>query len=172
VFSPPLSLGCASVCEICDIDIGEDEVLPDIVGKLGAVLPVGIRLQSARAPVHALGLLAKAKYNIVIYMEAPPTAERLQQLETLIDSGVLAIEKKTKRGQRNFEVEPKAVHTQMEYPGANELHVSCVLPLTGESALHPRDLVAAISNATRDAFRGRTSYTRVGFFLENNEPFT
>ena len=63
-FALPLSLGQSSDCEFMDIRIEGDMTDGEVMDRLNAVLPEGVKILSAAAPVHDAKEIEKAQYFV------------------------------------------------------------------------------------------------------------
>jgi radical SAM-linked protein len=94
----PLQLGCESVCEVLDVSILDAPA--DLPAALDPVLPEGLRVLSADAPVLGVGKIAWTEWALTFDAGA-------EAAETLLKSGRdLTVEKKTKRGLNPLDIAP------------------------------------------------------------------
>ncbi|MEG1719320.1 MAG: TIGR03936 family radical SAM-associated protein [Clostridia bacterium] len=101
VFSPPVSVGVSSLCEIADIKLLDDLEKNDILTALNSVSPSGILFVSAKEPVNKINKIAYAKYNISI-----KTTTTVKELENLKKSDRIIVVKKTKTKEIDFDIKP------------------------------------------------------------------
>lgn len=64
-FAAPLSLGYEGLHETMDLRLEEDVPMEELVSRLGAVLPEGLRALSAAAAVRKPGEVAAARYELL-----------------------------------------------------------------------------------------------------------
>ena len=83
-FALPLSLGQSSDCEYMDIRIEGDITDEEIMNRLNAVLPEGVKILSVSAPVYDAKEIEKALYFVKLVFKDAETskifAERAQTL--------------------------------------------------------------------------------------------
>lgn len=99
-FLLPLPLGQEGRREPLDIRI-EDDSMPfaDVVDRLNAVMPEGIRMLEACEPEYKSNLIAAAEYEIITEFASAGEAEGFAAgAQAVIASGVLNAEKRSKRG--------------------------------------------------------------------------
>ncbi len=94
----PLQLGCESVCEVLDVSILDAPA--DLPAALNPVLPEGLRVLSADAPVLGVGKIAWTEWALTF-------DSGTEAAEALLKSGKdLTVEKKTKRGLNPLDIAP------------------------------------------------------------------
>jgi len=94
----PLQLGCESVCEILDVSLLSGP--EDLPAALNPVLPEGLRVLSAAAPVLGVGKIAWSEWDLCFDAGA-------EEAEALLGAGKpLPVEKKTKRGVGELDLAP------------------------------------------------------------------
>ena len=87
-FALPLPLGAESVNDVMDIRVVGDIKNREIMEKLNAVLPEGLRITDCRNPVNKIRELTSAEY-LFFFSEATDLAD----VKTIIDGGALTTEK-------------------------------------------------------------------------------
>ena len=103
VFSLPLSVGTASLCEFMDFRLCEELVGEAVCERLNAVFPEGLHAIAAYAPQTKFSEIGWADYEIRI--EAVPSGEEEQRIREVL-SGPLPVEKTTKAGTRTVDIAP------------------------------------------------------------------
>ncbi len=101
VFSVPLSVGTASLCEFMDFRITEEVSGKEICDTLNAVFPEGLRAIEAYEPQTKFHDIGWADYEI--RMEIAGAAEKVSVVETALKAPIV-IEKTTKIGTRTVDV--------------------------------------------------------------------
>lgn len=92
VFSPPLSLGVLSDCEIIDIKTDEPMSGEDIKHRMSLAVPSDIRIIDAYEDGEKLNLIDSADYELFIPNEYVP------EFEKFISQDRIEVEKKAKKG--------------------------------------------------------------------------
>lgn len=152
----PLQLGCESVCEVLDVSLLEEE--GDVVSRLNAALPEGIRVLRAGAPSLPVKHIAWAEWELSF-----PSAEEAAAAEEVLRSPSLPVEKKTKRGMGTLDVAP---HLRLE---AREDRRLRILLRAGEPTVNTGDVRKALDASLPGETRMRS--LRLGFLKENMEAF-
>ncbi len=152
----PLQLGCESVCEVLDVSLLEEE--GDVVSRLNAALPEGIRVLRAGAPSLPVKHIAWAEWELSF-----PSAEEAAAAEEVLRSPSLPVEKKTKRGMGTLDVAP---HLRLE---AREDRRLRILLRAGEPTVNTGDVRKALDARLPEEARMRS--LRLGFLKENMEAF-
>lgn len=154
----PLSVGCASECELMDFQLTEDVDLQELPARLTAVMPEGITVQEAY-PAETKAKLLKwlrvaGRYE---YDRADP-AELAGKLAAFYAQETIVITRKTKRGEGEMDI----------VPAVSELHVR---PLEGfveleavvsaqEPTLNPDHLVGALRQRAPELAPDFAAFTR------------
>lgn len=126
VFSPPVSLGYESECEICDIKLADDENLQDIEKRLSDAMPQGIRIKGVYERKRKINEIEKAVY----YIKMPfSCAERIEKLKK---EDSITVIKKTKRGESEFDIAPYIKDIEMQ----DEFSLKVALPV-GQMTVNP-----------------------------------
>lgn len=101
VFSVPLSVGTASLCEFMDFRVTEEITGEAICERLNAVFPVGLRAIEAYEPVKKFHDIGWADYELAF--EIPDAASMAEPVRELL-SGEIVIDKTTKIGTRTVDI--------------------------------------------------------------------
>ena len=106
VFSLPLSVGTASLCEFMDFRITEEISGEEICARLNAVFPAGLCALAAYAPTTKFQEIGWADYEIrITSAENAVTAETVSAVTAAL-SGEVLIQKTTKIGTREVDIAP------------------------------------------------------------------
>ncbi len=103
VFSLPLSVGTASLCEFMDFAIVEPVSGEVICQTLNSVFPDGLRAIEAYTPESKFHDIGWADYEI--RMEIADAKEAVEKVKAAL-AGEIVIEKTTKIGTRTLEINP------------------------------------------------------------------
>ena len=101
VFSPPLSVGVSSECEFMDFRMNETVDPDEIVKRLNAVFPEGLRAIAAYEPTSSFSQIAWAEYEIAFECATDVS----EKVKTLL-SGPLEVEKTGKAGTHTVDISP------------------------------------------------------------------
>ena len=98
-FLMPLPLGQEGKREPVDIRIEQDMPFEEIKNRLNSVMPEGIKIVDVLEPVNKANEIAAAEYEISTEFLSDGEAEGFAAgAQSIIDSGVLNAEKRSKRG--------------------------------------------------------------------------
>ena len=99
-FPLPLSLGFRGVNECMDVKL-EDESFPfeEIISRLNGCLPRGLRVFDVTEPVMKAGKIAFASFTIKISCDGENSRTVCEQLNELLTSESIEVEKKSKKGR-------------------------------------------------------------------------
>ena len=168
-FPMPIFLGCEGVEESFDFRTTVDMEPEELMEKLNAAFPEGIRVTRMAAPVHKATEIARARYTLLVSSEGK-TGEELRGLwEAFASSPEILAEKRTKKGMKTVDLKPMLFSSQAEAEGE-------ALRLTLETAcgiaenLSPVLLIDtfAAGNGCEADYR---LIRRDGMYLEDGEAF-
>lgn len=98
-FLMPLPLGQVGKREPLDIRIEQDMTFDEIKNRLNSVMPDGIKIVDVKEPFCKANEIAAAEYEILTEFLSDGEAEGFAAgAQSIIDSGVLNAEKRSKRG--------------------------------------------------------------------------
>ena len=105
-FALPLPLGFESLCESFDFRLMEDLPMEEVVERLNAQMPEGIRIYDACEPADKPDAIAYADYRVRFLLEGMTPAESLAAFHRMAEGETLILPKKTKKGIREIDVRP------------------------------------------------------------------
>ena len=156
-FALPLSVGYTSECEILEIVLTEVLSPEEIVEKLNAVLPEGVKILSAHTGKSNMKKLDVAHYEV--YPEKTPSGI----LDFLLMKEIF-IEKKTKSGIKEVDIRPDIKDIKV---GLSK--VEMILSAGSRSNLKPEVVIAAMNKYIEGYESGECKYHRKQIFdLEMN----
>ncbi|NLT58106.1 MAG: DUF2344 domain-containing protein [Clostridiales bacterium] len=172
VFSPPLSLGYASLCELCDFDLEQDLPVEQVAPRLAAVMPEGLRPVASAVPVRRLGELAAAAYRLELQLlpQAAPGAEGA--VLACLSRPEIPLSKKSKRGQREVNLAALVKGLAVAQLSGGRLRLDCRLPVAGEEAVNPRCLLEVLARDLPERPVAEAGITRTGFYLRDGTAFS
>ncbi len=92
----PLSLGFESKYEVMELKLEEELPFEEIIDRINAVMPEGIRMYKVSTPTHKPGAITSVSYDVTLQCEdAKQTA---QKLAAFLAKEQILIEKKSKKG--------------------------------------------------------------------------
>lgn len=147
-FALPLSLGQSSDCEYMDIRIEGDITDEEIMNRLNAVLPEGVKILSASAPVYDAKEIEKALYFVkLIFKDAETSKGFAERAQTLAEGEELLAEKRGKKGHRKVMKQINLIDFiyDMKFSTAeNIVNLQCVLAAGNTNNLNPTLLVETL----------------------------
>ena len=106
-FPLPLSLGFRGVNECMDVRLEDENYsFKEIIDKLNACLPRGIRVFDVTEAVMKAGKVAYASFTIRLSLDNKPTSFVREQLESLLSQDTIEVEKKSKKGMKTVNIKP------------------------------------------------------------------
>ncbi len=151
-FALPLSVGYTSECEILEIVLTESVPSEEIVERLNAVLPEGVKIISAH-----VGKSNMKKLDIALY-EVYPQKTPAGILDLLLMNEIL-IEKKTKSGIKETDIRPdiKDIKVSLE-------KIEMILSAGSRANLKPEVVIAAMNKYIDGYQSGSCHYHRKQIF--------
>lgn len=167
-FALALSLGYESGCEILDFNLNEDIPFDVIRDKLNAVMPEGMRVVSVAEQKMKITCIAKAEYSFSLFSEN--TSELLKNINELLGSDKILVDKKTKKGIKTVDIKPETEVCRCE---ATEKSVDMVMrfPAGTQTNYNPNLFFEALEKHGCIPFTAE-KICRTGIFCENNEIFS
>ncbi len=92
----PLSLGFESKYEVMELKLEEEMPFEEILSRINAVMPEGIRMYKVAYPSHKPGAITDVSYDVTLQCENPQ--EIAKQLAAFLSKEQILIEKKNKKG--------------------------------------------------------------------------
>lgn len=147
-FALPLSLGQSSDCEYMDIRIEGDITDEEIMNRLNAVLPEGVKILSVSAPVYDAKEIGKALYFVkLVFKDAETSKGFAERAQTLAEGEELLAEKRGKKGHRKVMKQINLIDFiyDMKFSTAdNIVNLQCVLAAGNTNNLNPTLLVETL----------------------------
>ncbi len=138
----PLSVGCASVCELMDFQLVEDVDLAEIPARLTAVMPEGIAAQEAYPAEIKSRFLKWLRVTGRYEYDTRDLAEMAEALRVFYARESIVITRKTKRGMGEMDIRP-AIRELTVTPEADFVRIEAVISAQ-EPTLNPEHLVTAL----------------------------
>ena len=138
----PLSVGCASVCELMDFQLVDDVDLAALPERLTAAMPEGIAVQEAYPAETKSKFLKWLRVTGRYEYDARDNAEMAQALRAFYAQEQIVITRKTKRGMGEMDIKP-AIRELAITPEADAVRVEAVISAQ-EPTLNPEHLVTAL----------------------------
>ena len=165
----PLSVGCASGCELMDFQLTAGAELSEMPARLTAAMPEGIEALevygSDRKVKELKWLSVEGRFE---YDDREPAAMR-DKLEKFFSAGYIVIEKKTKRGMGEADIAP-AIREISFAAGEDAVTLRAVISAQ-EPTLNPELLVSALRQKAPELAPDFAEFRRLEVFDEKMEIF-
>ena len=138
----PLSVGCASVCELMDFQLVEDVDLSALPERLTAVMPEGIAAQEAYPAETKSKFLKWLRVTGRYEYDTRDLNEMIDALRAFYARESIVITRKTKRGMGEMDIKP-AIRELTVTPETDCVRVEAVISAQ-EPTLNPEHLVTAL----------------------------
>ena len=160
VFSTPLSIGCASVCEYLDIKIDREMSCRDIKDSLSRQFSCDMTVIDVYEPDSKFSDALYSGYTIEI-MDDSINASSLEVLKECFSQTEIKIIKRSKSGDKEVNILPYVYSYDMKLNGRSLLF-NTVLSASSADYLNPEYIVNIIYEAlglSKDNFRCDCGYT-------------
>lgn len=162
-FAAPLSLGYEGLHETMDLRLEEDMPMDELVSRLNAVLPEGLRVSSAAEAVRKAGEVHAARYELTLGCSA-------ETVRALFERDSVPVEKRTKKKtMKMVDLKPALDASAWKLEEDGE---TCRLTLTlpcGEESINPGLVAGALERETGGTFSCLTR--RLEVYAKDGEPF-
>lgn len=167
-FALALSLGYESGCEILDFNLNKDIPFDVIRDKLNDVMPEGMRIVSVAEQKMKITSIAKAEYSFSLFTEN--TSELLKNINELLESDRILVDKKTKKGIKTVDIKPETEVCKCELT-EKSVNMIMRLPAGTQTNYNPNLFFEALIKHGCVPFTAE-KICRTGIFCENNEIFS
>lgn len=147
-FAAPLSLGYEGLRESMDLRLEEELPMEELVGRMNAAAPEGIRFLSAAPAVMKAGELTSARYRIAFAGESGGCGKAL--LERFLQQEAMPVEKRTKKGGvKTVDIRPHLENPVLDGEEAAAV-LEVTLPCSSALTLNPSLLLTALQAFSGD----------------------
>ena len=168
-FPLPLSLGFRGVNECMDVKLEDDDYsFKEIIDRLNACLPRGLRVFDVTEAVMKAGKIAFASFTIKLSVINKPSSLVCRQLKELLDRDTIEVEKRSKKGMKTVDIKP-AVKSYSVTEKFDCAELDIMLAAGSSDNVNPNLLVAALEQQTGMAYE--VDITRNDLFNAELEPF-
>lgn len=164
VFSPPLSVGVSSECEFMDFKMNEHVPYDEVVEKLNAAFPEGLRAIRACEPQRPFSDIRWARYEIRLECDDPALAEKVAALF----SGSLETEKTNKNGMKTVDISSGVELCSCKYEGG-EIILSVLLSCDDNLFVGPFLLTKCIGEKLPELSEAECSARRCAVLLDDKK---
>lgn len=137
MFPLALSLGTESLCEVMDMRLTEEMPEEEILSRLNAVLPEGLRAYEVREPKHMTQDIGSACYAVTLRGEG-----LAQKWDDFLAQEQILAPKHTKKGMKEIDIRPMLTVEETQADG-DLLHLKLRLPAGNEGNLNVSVVVEA-----------------------------
>lgn len=166
----PLSLGYTSDCEYMDLVLLELLPEKEIVSRMNAVLPDGVRLLGAYEQKMKAKEISAARFDVTLEYDSGLTDEIISGVTKLLNSESIIVLKKSKRGEVETDIAPMIRDLSVSAEG-NRLKLDAVLAAGNTVSLNPDYLLRAIERYAPRCSPDFAEFHRTEVLCENGEVF-
>lgn len=169
-FALPLSLGFRGVRECMDIKLTEDNICEkEIIDKLNASLPVGIRIFKVTDPIMKAGKITYAKFHMKMTCDTITLEELFFLFRNLFARETIEIEKKNKKGVvKTLDLKPDIGEYTLEKTD-NDVTLEIILSAGSVQNINPTLLIAILEKENNIEIN--YDITRIDLYNEEMKPF-
>ena len=138
----PLSVGCASVCELMDFQLAEEVDITLLPARLNAVMPEGIEVLEIYEPTRKNAELKWLEVEGIFEYDDRPVDIMQDELAAFFSRESIVIEKKTKRGFGEVDIRPSIRKIAFE-PAEEGVRVKALISAQNPT-LNPELLASAL----------------------------
>ncbi|MBR4319590.1 MAG: TIGR03936 family radical SAM-associated protein [Oscillospiraceae bacterium] len=166
MFPLALSLGIESTCERMDLRLTEERSPEEIIQRLNAVLPKGLRVLEICEPVMQATDITDAEYQVIF---SSPDTDLAEIWNAFLHQPEILIQKKTKKGLKEIDIKSMIQVQNLENQAEN-LILTLRLPAGNEGNLNISVVTDAFKNYADKPITLK-SVCRTKIFSENYQDF-
>ena len=166
-FALALSLGFESSCEILDFNLNDELPFDEIKDRLNSVMPEGMRIIKVAEQKQKITAIAKAEYSFSLI--ADDIDGLFSDVQQLIASSEILIEKKTKKGIKTVDIKPDMEILSCE-KSYNSVYISMYLPAGTQTNYNPTLFIEALKKNSDIAFESK-NIRRTAILCADNSVF-
>lgn len=170
VFSPPLSVGVSSLTEFVDFKMVEEVDPKEVVERLNASFPKGLRAHACYAPKAHFNDIKWGLYEIKYELLGEIPADICERVKAALSADEIMMEKVSKKtGAKTVNIAVGIRFCETELCG-NILTVRVKLSCDNATFVNPRYVSEILGNAMPENFEGAEEETcRMEVYLEDGE---
>lgn len=165
----PLSVGCASVCELMDFSLKDDVQLSDIPERLTAAMPDGIVVTAAYEAQRKVKDLKWLQITGKFEYDNRNLHNMSEQLREFFKRPEIIITKKTKRGEGESDI--AAAIKEISFTAQEDCIKMDAIISAQDPTLNPELLTAALKQLAPNAAPDFAEFKRIETFDENMSVF-
>ncbi len=151
-FALALSLGFESRCEILDFNLNDEMPFDEIRERLNAVMPEGMSIVKVAEQKQKITAIAKAEYTFSLVSN--DTDKLFSDVQALMSSPEILIEKKTKKGFKTVDIKPDLEVLACEKSDTS-VNMIMRLPAGTQTNYNPTLFIEALKQMTDTGFEVR-----------------
>ena len=165
----PLSVGTESLCQLADVELQKESDLQELPQRLNAVVPEGVHFLKAYREAAKPAELKELFARISFIYDRVPAPDAVEKLDGLFAANELIVNRKTKRGEGEFDIRP-CYHGLQVYATDRGINLEAFLSAS-EPVLRPELLTAAVGRYMQELMPDEVHYKRVQLFHVNGSIF-
>ncbi len=166
----PLSLGTASVCELLDFSLLDDEIdFAKLIADLNATMPEGIEVRDVYEPTRKASQVKWLRVEGVYEYDTRSADEMAEALKNFYAATEIPVMRKTKRGEGVLDIAPHITEMHVE-TAENDVRIEAVISVN-EPTINPELLVSALRQISPELAPDFAQFTRLEVYDENMEVF-
>ena len=126
-FPLPISLGYEGVQESFDFRLCESLPAKQVIERLNAAFPEGIRVNALGAPEKKPEAIVSARYTLTLSAKGCPPAELLARWQAFLAKPELPAQKRSKKGVKTVDLKPMVLQASAQTDAENGLKLSLLL---------------------------------------------
>lgn len=156
-FASALGVGLTSVGEYLDIRVNEEISAGEVVVRLNAVLPIGLKVENAvvlkEKPRSGMALVSHARYNICLHLEEDIDIEDCLR-SFLAQNHILAVKEQPKKDFKTIEIDIKPMIKEIKILSqeGNAVILDCILASGSKANLKPELVLQALKKHIGNIF--------------------
>ena len=165
----PLSVGCASVCEIMDFQLVEEVDITSLKDRLNATMPEGIEVLEIYEPTRKNAELKWLAVEGIFEYDEREVDIIQKQLAAFFTRDAIVVEKKTKRGFGETDIRPSIREIAFE-PSEEGVRVSALISAQNPT-LNPDLLPASLRALAPEIAPDFAKFMRIETYDEQMQVF-
>ncbi len=164
IFTPPLSVGYLSECELLDIGLTREVPLKEILSALCRSLPEGFMATEVKYAKNKISDIFTSVYEVT----APELLGKREEFEAFIEEEEIVIAKSTKGGDKTVDCAPFVKNARFEEKNGKAV-ITLFLPSNNDLSVNPRLVIEEFMR--REGIEASPDYKRTALLDKNGNSF-
>ncbi|MBR2327039.1 MAG: TIGR03936 family radical SAM-associated protein [Clostridia bacterium] len=164
IFTPPLSVGYLSECELLDIGLTKDVPLKDILSALCRSLPEGFMATEVKYAKNKISDIYTSVYEIA----SPELLGKKEAFLSFAAEKEIIISRSTKGGEKTVDCAPFIKNAAFEEDGKTA-KITLTLPSNNDISVNPRLVIEEFMR--REGVAASPDYKRIALLDKNGNSF-